>query len=233
MHLHLSRIRSRILDPQESTWPSQSFSLSLSELPTSHPWPLHPEKCGLSLEMEAHLVIAGSQKSVLQEFLIRYMLNHPCSQVHHRQNVPFNAVLTTSFLSFILCLIQLGSTVAFNIIISLNLIAFLGTYIISIGCLLIKRFRHEPLPPARFSLGRWGLPVNLFAFCYSALTLVFSCFPVSVPVDASTANWGPAIWGGVLGIALISYLVQGRKDYKGPVIFVDGVRREGTGLQTA
>ena len=155
------------------------------------------------------------------------------SQVHHHQNVPFNAVLTTSFLSFILCLIQLGSTVAFNIIISLNLIAFLGTYMISIGCLLLKRFRHEPLPPARFSLGRWGLPVNLFAFFYSSLTLVFSCFPVSVPVDASTANWGPAIWGGVLGIALVSYLVQGRRDYKGPVVFVEGVRREGTGLQTA
>lgn len=132
-----------------------------------------------------------------------------------------------------LCLIQLGSTVAFNIIISLNLIAFLGTYMISIGCLLLKRFRHEPLPPARFSLGRWGLPVNVFAFCYSLLTLVFSCFPVSVPVDTSTANWGPAIWGGVLGIALVSYLVQGKRDYKGPVVFVEGIRREGTGLQTA
>lgn len=154
-------------------------------------------------------------------------------QVHHRQNVPFNAVLTTSFLSLCLCLIQLGSTVAFNIIISLNLIAFLGTYIISIGCLLLKRFRHEALPPARFSLGRWGLPINLLAFCYSLLTLVFSCFPVSVPVDASTANWGPAIWGGVLGIALVSYLVQGRRDYKGPVVFIAGVRREGMGLQTA
>ena len=155
------------------------------------------------------------------------------SQVHHHQNVPFNAVLTTSFLSFILCLIQLGSTVAFNIIISLNLIAFLGTYMVSIGCLLLKRFRHEPLPPARFSLGRWGMPVNLFAFFYSLITLVFSCFPVSVPVDASTANWGPAIWGGVLVIALVSYLVQGRRDYKGPVVFVAGVRAEGMELQTA
>lgn len=161
------------------------------------------------------------------------MLIHLRSQIHRHQNVPFNAVLTTSFLSFILCLIQLGSTVAFNIIISLNLIAFLGTYMISIGSLLLKRFRYQPLPPARFSLGRWGLPVNLFAFCYSTLTLVFSCFPVSVPVDASTANWGPAIWGGVLGIALVSYLTQGRRDYEGPVVFVAGVRREGMGLQTA
>ena len=153
--------------------------------------------------------------------------------MYHRRNVPFNAVLTTSFLSFILCLIQLGSTVAFNIIISLNLIAFLGTYLVSIGCLLLKRFRHEPLPPARFSLGRWGLPVNMFAFGYSAITLVFACFPVSVPVDPETANWGPAIWGGVLAIALVSYLVEGRKIYKGPVIFVEGVRREGAAFQTA
>ena len=166
-------------------------------------------------------------------FPVCHVLNHLCTKVHHHQNVPLNAVLTTSSLSIILCLIQLGSTVAFNIIISLNLIAFLGTYMISIGCLLLKRFRHEPLPPARFSLGRWGLPVNLFAFCYSLLTLVFSCFPVSVPVDASTANWGPAIWGGLLCIALLSYLVQGRRDFQGPVVFVEVVRRLGTVLQTA
>ena len=104
---------------------------------------------------------------------------------------------------------------------------------LSIGCLLLKRFRNEPLPPARFSLGRFGLPVNLFAFCYSVVTLVFSCFPVSVPVDAGTANWGPAIWGGVLVIAAVSYAVQGRRDYKGPIVFVEGVRKEGVGLQTA
>ena len=104
---------------------------------------------------------------------------------------------------------------------------------LSIGCLLLKRFRNEPLPPARFSLGRFGLPVNLFAFCYSVVTLVFSCFPVSVPVDAGTANWGPAIWGGVLLIAAVSYAVQGRQTYKGPIVFVEGVRKEGVGLQTA
>ena len=99
---------------------------------------------------------------------------------------------------------------------------------LSIGCLLLKRFRNEPLPPARFSLGRFGLPVNLFAFCYSVVTLVFSCFPVSVPVDAGTANWG-----GVLAIAAVSYAVQGRRTYKGPIVFVEGVRKEGVGLQTA
>ena len=169
----------------------------------------------------------------LKPFPFSLRANPSLSKVHHRRNVPFNAVLTTSFLSFILCLIQLGSTVAFNIIISLNLIAFLGTYLVSIGCLLIKRFRNEPLPAARFSLGRWGLPINLFAFFYSLLALIFSCFPVSVPVDASTANWGPAIWGGVLVIALVSYLVQGRRDYRGPVVFVAGIRREDMGLQTA
>ena len=104
---------------------------------------------------------------------------------------------------------------------------------ISIGCLLLKRLKNEPLPPARFSLGGWGLPVNLFAFCYSGIALVFSCFPVSVPVDAGNANWGPAIWGAVLGIALISYLAHGRRIYKGPVVFVEGVRSEGMELQTA
>lgn len=62
---------------------------------------------------------------------------------------------------------------------------------------------------------------------------MFACFPESVPVDAASANWGPAIWGGVLGIALVSYLVQGRKIYEGPVVFIEGVRKEGMELQAA
>jgi amino acid transporter len=127
----------------------------------------------------------------------------------------------------------LGSTVAFNIIISLNLVAFLVTYLLSIGCVLWKRIKHpEALPPARWSLGRWGVPVNAFACLYSTFAIIFSCFPVSLPVDAVDANWAPAIMAGVLLIALVSYILQGHRIYQGPVVYVEGVRQAGVGLQT-
>lgn len=36
---------------------------------------------------------------------------------------------------------------------------------------------------------------------------------------------------GVILIAVVSYWLQGRKIYEGPVVFVEGRRREGVGLQ--
>ena len=63
--------------------------------------------------------------------------------------------------------------------------------------------------------------------------MVMSCFPVSLPVNDQDANWAAAIFGGVLLIALVSYVLQGRTEFEGPVVFVEGRRREGVGLQKA
>ena len=146
------------------------------------------------------------------------------SRMEQKRHVPFNAVYATSFWACVLCLINLGSTFAFNIIISLSLLALMSTYMLSIGCLLLKRIRHEPLPPARWSLGRWGLPINAFAFFFAAFAIVMSCFPGTLPVDTSSANWAPAVWGGVIVISIISYVVHGRRHFTPPVMFVEGKR---------
>ena len=141
--------------------------------------------------------------------------------MNRKQNVPDNAVYLTSFASGVICLINLGSTTAFNIVVSLLLLALLSTYMISIGCVLLKRLRKEPLPPARWSLGRWGLPINGVAFAYSAFVMVFSCFPNEVPVTPTTANWAPLVWFGVLILALMAYIFHGRKHFVAPVTFVE------------
>ncbi|RDW84572.1 hypothetical protein BP6252_02162 [Coleophoma cylindrospora] len=160
----------------------------------------------------------------------------PCSnwisKINRRTNVPDNSVYLTSIVSGILCLINLGSTFAFNIIVSLTLLALLSTYMISIGCVLRLRLLKQPLPPARWSLGRFGIPINMFAFAYCGFVMVFSCFPVSVPVDTSTANWAPAVWAGVIALALVVYIVHGRKRYTPPVVFVEGHRTVGMGMQS-
>ena len=152
--------------------------------------------------------------------------------MNYGRNVPENAVYLTSVGSGVICLINLGSTTAFNIVVSLTLLAVLSTYIISIGCLLLKRIRQEELLPARWSLGRWGLPINAFAFFYAGFVIVFSCFPTSLPVTAGTANWAPLIWVGVIAVAAATYLVHGKKAYTPPVAFVEGRRQVGVGLQT-
>lgn len=154
------------------------------------------------------------------------------SKMNQRRHVPDNAVYLTTLLTLILCLINLGSNLAFNIIVSLSLLALLSTYMISIGCVLRKRILGEELPPHRWDLGRWGLPINAFAVAYSAFALVFCCFPVSVPVmTLEDANWAPLVWVGVMIISFGIYVVHGRKHFTAPVIFVEGRKQAGLGLQ--
>ncbi|EDO04644.1 hypothetical protein SS1G_07127 [Sclerotinia sclerotiorum 1980 UF-70] len=146
------------------------------------------------------------------------------SRMNHTLNVPLNSIYLTSILTILLCLINLGSSFAFNIIVSLSLLALLSTYMMSIGCVLLKRIKGEPLPPARWSLGRFGLPINAFAFAYSGFVMVWSCFPSKAPVTVGNANWAPAVWFVVIVVAGLIYVVHGKKHYTPPVLFVEGRR---------
>lgn len=65
-------------------------------------------------------------------------------------------------------LINLGSKVAFEAMLSLATVALMAAYLMSIGCVLLKRLRGEDLPSARWSLGRYGLFVNAVALIYTS-----------------------------------------------------------------
>ncbi|KAL9107470.1 MAG: hypothetical protein Q9227_007667 [Pyrenula ochraceoflavens] len=160
--------------------------------------------------------------------------------------LPYHAIYTTSLLSSLLLLINLGSTLAFNITVSLSLLALLSTYSLSIGCVLYRRLSPSlpPLPPARWSLDTTfpspfpnlissGTLINALAFAYSCFALVWCCLPGSYPVArAQDANWGPALWVGVVVLASVFYVVHGRRRYRPPVMWVEGRRGEfGVGVR--
>lgn len=67
-----------------------------------------------------------------------------------------------------LSLINFGPVVGFNAIVSLTIIAITASYTICIAALIWRRFFGKPIPRERFSLGRWGLFVNLVALCCTA-----------------------------------------------------------------
>lgn len=151
--------------------------------------------------------------------------------MNHKYDMPFNAVYLSSFVALLLCLITLGSDTAFNIIISVSLLALMSTYMLSIGCVLLRRIQGHQLPPARWSLGRLGLPINAFAVGYSAFIVVLSCLPYSNPTTAVDANWAPVIWAAVIFISLVAYFLHGKRKFTPPVIFVEGKRPHGEELQ--
>ncbi|KAI9719407.1 MAG: hypothetical protein M1812_003478 [Candelaria pacifica] len=88
------------------------------------------------------------------------------AKVDPRLPIPLNAIIVSFICGVGFSLVNLGSAVALNAIVSLTTSALLSSYVLSIGCILSKRLRGESLPPARWSLGRWGGVVN-------AISLVF------------------------------------------------------------
>ncbi|KAK3670167.1 hypothetical protein LTR78_009923 [Recurvomyces mirabilis] len=143
------------------------------------------------------------------------------SKIHPKYHVPVNAVLLTSLISFILSLIYIGSSVAFYAITSLLTVALLQCYLFSIGSILWRRiYRPESLPPSHFSLGRWGVPINIAGVIYAAWAFFWSFWPIATPVTAAGFNWASVIFIGVLMIALIHYLVKARHVYTGPVVLI-------------
>ena len=131
-----------------------------------------------------------------------------------------SAVLFTIAFSVLFSLVNIGSTVAFNQILSLGLAALLSSYAISVGCVAIRRIRGQRLLDSAFSLGRWGLPINLSACAFLLLAFVMSFFPGTNNPTPETMNWSCLAYGGVLIIGGIYYLCFARYNYSGPVEYV-------------
>ena len=120
----------------------------------------------------------------------------------------------------LLSLINIGSTVALFAVVSLTIGSLMSSYIITISCVLLKRLRGEPLPPHRWTLGRFGLAVNIGALIFLLPAFVFAFFPLTAQVELSTMNWGVVMFGGIVIFATVFYLVQGRHQYIPPVVLV-------------
>ncbi|TKA70810.1 hypothetical protein B0A55_07428 [Friedmanniomyces simplex] len=136
-------------------------------------------------------------------------------------DIPLNAVFVSFIVTCLLSLINLGSAVAFNAIVSLTVGAILSSYIISMSCVALRKIRKDkPLPPARWSLGRYGLAINIAAVLFLLIIYVFAFFPLGTPVTVQTMNWSSLIYGFILVFAVVYFLVYGRKVYEGPVVLV-------------
>lgn len=152
------------------------------------------------------------------------------SKVHPTKELPVNAVIFSCIFSAALSLINIGSNSAFNAIISLQIVAIMFTYSISISCVLYRRISHpELLPQARWSLGRWGVPVNVSGLAYALFVFFWSFWPNATPVDITSMNWCVVMFFGVFFIALIMYFVRGRHIYVGPVELIEARNRRSPG----
>ena len=148
--------------------------------------------------------------------------------------IPLNAVIISMTIPVVIALLNLGSSETFFAVTSLLVGALFASYFVSIACIFTKRLRGEPLPPSRWTMGRWTLPVNVLALSYILFAIVMTCFPLYRDVTPKSMNWSSVVFSGVVVFALICYVVHGRKVYNGPVVLVrelDAYERSDDGAQ--
>jgi amino acid transporter len=147
-----------------------------------------------------------------------FPFRHWIARVNRKTGSPQNALVVVIVFVILIALIVLGSSVAFQAIISLGTLALAFTYELSILCLVWRRLRGAPLPIYAWSLGRAGLPVNLAGSVYGFYLMFFAVIPPEYPVTAANFNWSPVTFIAVMGFATVYYGVVARKVYKGPVV---------------
>ena len=99
------------------------------------------------------------------------------SKVSETSFIPVRAIVCTIAVTVILSLILIGSSLAFNIIASLFGVALLGSYLTSVSTLVYQRFRGYRLPSTQFSLGRYGMLINLATIGFDLFAFVMVRLP--------------------------------------------------------
>ncbi|KAF4556959.1 Amino acid permease-like protein 19 [Elsinoe fawcettii] len=132
----------------------------------------------------------------------------PLARINPTHHIPVTAYILTILLTLLLSLINLGSLVAFNAVISLVIASFFGTYALPIYLIARQRWRdpswiQSNIP--KWNLGRFGLAVNVYALIFITFIFFFCFWPVVTPVTAPTMNWAILMWGASMLFGVVFY----------------------------
>ncbi|XP_050273816.1 amino-acid permease BAT1 homolog [Quercus robur] len=146
----------------------------------------------------------------------------PFSSVWHKvnnQEVPINAVWLSAFISFCMALTSLGSTVAFQAMVS---IATIGLYIAyALPIFFRVTLARKSFIPGPFNLGRYGILVGWIAVLWVATISVLFSLPVSYPITNETLNYTPVAVGCLFILVIASWVFSARHWFRGPITNID------------
>lgn len=137
------------------------------------------------------------------------------AQVHPTLNCPVRATCAMSALVTCLGCIYVGSTTAFQALISSFIVLSTLSYFGAILPHVLTGRRN--IVPGPFFMGRkLGMVVNIASLAYILVTVVFFCFPQVMPVTAQNMNYTSVITVGLMSLVSIWWFIRGRTEYRGP-----------------
>ena len=157
-------------------------------------------------------------------------------QLDARTSIPIYTIGVTTFISILLSLIILGSSLALTIVTSLTVAGLYSSYLLSTGMLLWRRTTGTIKPhndaiadlgTSRLCWGPWRIPEpfgtfnNVIACLYLVLILFWSFWPQETPVTPSTMNFSVLVFGATVLFSAVWYLLRGRKHFSGPVMEIE------------
>lgn len=136
--------------------------------------------------------------------------------LHERSKLPLWALGLSVLITMLLGLINIGSSTAFNAVISLVVATYYTSYFNAILLLTWRKFCNNAPEPGPWTIGKMpSLIVNIATLVYIVVIFIFSFFPLVVPITPSTMNWAVVLYVGVVLIGAVLYIFRG-KDFNEP-----------------
>ncbi|KAJ5544324.1 amino acid permease [Penicillium frequentans] len=160
------------------------------------------------------------------------------NQVSSSRGLPIHSIALTVIISGALALINIGSSVALDDVVSMAVsglyLSYLMVSILLLYCRIkgnVSRFNDSEdevvnVPGARLVWGTfhcpgiWGTSINVFAILYIVVVLFFSFWPSEVHPSVENMNWSVLGIGGTSMLAVVYYFAYARNTYVGPIVEV-------------
>jgi hypothetical protein len=78
---------------------------------------------------------------------------------------------------------------------------------------MLKKIRRQHIKYGAFTLGRYGITINLVALGYLGYVIMWMPFPTMLPVTGSNMNYAGPIFGAVIIGALLDWAISGHKRF--------------------
>ena len=128
------------------------------------------------------------------------------ARVSGHRKVPIVPALITGVLAIAVAAINVGNQSAFSAITSIAIIMFYLCYMGVTIPMLMRRFRGTwppPNPGKYFSMGRWGMPVNIVAVIFQTLVVINLMWPRVQIYNGFGAQHWYLKWAAVLFVGIV------------------------------